>query len=333
MKKYNRLYTTLCLLSVICSSCLFTGCQTPQPPSLPETSLSTAEEAHVSNAEAEIKKAPNESKTTLYISTAYSPGTSVKLNQDAYDLQSSKEIPLSFRFSQEKGEWKSETRTLTLGDTTYTASQARTITYKDVSTQTPTMTPFRALDNYTGAIGTGRVDFSYRQGTNDLVRFNITGNNTEWIQGDLTAEEAKEKADGLLSQLYAKETIDRYTHYSTTYDENTNCYDVHYIRYVYGYKTEDAITVSYDSAGDVKSINALCMGYADVLEAQVNEATLTQAKTSLLKCSEENQTITIGQLMLAADGKCYMSGGMLFETTDFLGQSSTGAMFLYIIVE
>ena len=333
MEKYNRLFITLCLLSVICCGFLFTGCQAPQSHSLLETSHFTAAETIASNSKAEIETQANESKITLYIATTYSPGVSIELNPDNYHLQSSQELSINFRFSKKTGEWKNETRTLMLGDTRYTASQTRSITYESISTQTPMMTPYRTLDAYTGTVDNIRFDFSYRQGTNELVWFYVTGDNAEWSQGDLTEDDAKDKADALISQLYTQNTVDQYNYETTTYDENSHCYDVRYARYVCGYKTEDQIVISFNRAGNVKSINALCMGYADILEAQVNEEKLSQAETALLNCATENKAISTGRLLLSADGKCYMSGGVFFDSTDLFGQPNTESMLLYILVE
>ena len=146
--------------------------------------------------------------------------------------------------------------------------------------------------------------YSYRYGgKQSLISVDLSGKTGRLLtyfdsgadakEGDYTEKQALDQAKKLVNELYGESALNGYTWESKT---NTNSLLGGYVyvvasKSVYGYKTEDQISMWFNLAGELKKIEAIEFGSWELFEDEITEEMVENARTALMSSLSTNYKI------------------------------------------
>ena len=151
------------------------------------------------------------------------------------------------------------------------------------------------------------------------------------VGGALTEERAKEIADAIITEVYGQEALNGYEYDGAMKSDTQTAkqISVAYVRKVWGFKTEDSISVVLNMQGELISINAI--GKASMLNAEeeVTKEEIENAIAALKNNYSANWNVhDNATLVIDTEGDYYVRMGMSTKT-----EAGTVAMLTYINVQ
>lgn len=167
--------------------------------------------------------------------------------------------------------------------------------------------------------------------TTGEVEFASVGFDIRYVDGDLTEESAKEKADSIIKGMYGEDALDGYEYDGAIKSDTQTAkqISVDYVRKVWGFDTEDTISVNLNMQGELLSINALGRGSMLNAEEEVTKEEI-EAAIAVLK-SKYSANWTIGDnatLVIDTEGDYYVRMGISTKSNE-----GVIAMLTYINVQ
>ncbi len=306
MKKIKLLTTTLCLLlaAVICASCRV------DPAGETDGVSATQGAENTASVSAEDKNADVQSgdKRVLYYDTtdnfvSFPDGFG---NSNEISLQ-----PVDSRFEISGAKIKKDSKlsdknTITIGHTSYTFDYRQSYDNAFLG---------RNYNEYVKMIGKVRdalIRLSEKDGS---IVFFYKQINEE--TGTVTEDEAREKADALLLELYGKEAQTKYQFYKASPDSmGLPYYHFDYMVRAWGYPTSDTITITYDTFGNCAGIRTPMFEGAYNAEQQFTKADVEAAKAAIENSVSSTCDCTFIQIILDTDGKYYVEYGIFYPSVD-----------------
>ncbi len=316
MKKYNRMITSSLLSLMLLFSI---SCQAvPVSPSVDAAGDTASDHVEANPGEMTTEADDNlpsaSPSQVIYLSGSYSPGNYTGLNKADFEFQSSQDLLVYFNSREEQTVKENMPSTsIQLDGTLINGSYTKTMVCTEIKDDNPQMARLKEGDIYTGTVNGQTVEYIFRSGTNELIRYykhKSASNHT--AKETFTSEMATAKAHELILSLYGQETVDQYIHAQTSFDDQSCRYSVAYVRLCHGYLTEDQIFVYYSQNGDLSSIVAIRKGYVDVYEDRLTPEMLAKAEATLRSAVTEG-TFCGTMIVLGSDGKCYLQATALVE--------------------
>ncbi len=139
-----------------------------------------------------------------------------------------------------------------------------------------------------------------------LFYANTQGDKVE--SGDFTTEEqAREKAEKILVELYGEKVLEEYTfdHFYGTDEDKKTC-SILYVKKVFGYSTDDDILIKFNTQGEFIGINANKKGTMERADQDITKEQI-EAAIKVLKETYSSWNMTNPQLLIDSEGDYYIS--------------------------
>ena len=299
----------IALIMIACVVALSCGCRYVAP-----SQTITEADASQNAADTDGSSLSTSPSNVIYMSGSLSAGTYTGLNESAFDFHPSNDLRIYFNSQTDKSTRENVgAASIQINGKLIHGHYERTEVYTAIEENNGRMKHLREADLYTGTVNGETVEYLCRSGTNELLRlYGKQSFGGETTKHDFSCEMATEKATELIVSLYGQETADHYTHIQTSFVDNYSKYCVLYVRFCYGYMTEEQIAVYYTPQGELSDVVALKKGYVDVYEEQLTTDMISQAEETLRSAVTEG---SIGgfRIMLSADGTCYLEAQALVE--------------------
>ena len=131
----------------------------------------------------------------------------------------------------------------------------------------------------------GSIAIEARDGTNEIVYFS-NSRVSRREDGNFSIEQAEAKAKQVVESLYGRESLEDYSFEIELIEGNNNekYYSAQYHRYVYGFKTEDNITVKLNMNGELAAVVSFERGIMSTAEQDLTKEEIENA----IKAVNEN---------------------------------------------
>ena len=123
----------------------------------------------------------------------------------------------------------------------------------------------------------------YLHGTDLLCYYSVMGGREDIVLSERSKEVAKKMADEFLLGFLSQDTLNKFD--QVTVEENvsnTFSYRVSYRRFIEGYKTDEALYVSFNDEGKLRGYNGFNLNKYDTLADGISKEMLDEAKEALL---------------------------------------------------
>lgn len=144
--------------------------------------------------------------------------------------------------------------------------------------------------------------------TNEIAFFSDGTINRNTTPDKCNKEQAKDKADDIIKQLYGEDVLDSYKHADTieTKDGSSKHYTVVYKRYIHGCPADDSILISIDKSGAFLSVNARTKGLFLNSENEITQKEVESAINALNSAFAENWSLSEPSLTRDRKGDFYV---------------------------
>ena len=145
-----------------------------------------------------------------------------------------------------------------------------------------------------------------------LFYANTQGDKVE--SGDFTTEEqAREKAEKILVELYGEKVLEEYTfdHFYGTDEDKKTC-SILYVKKVFGYSTDDDILIKFNTQGEFIGINANKKGTMERAEQDLTREQIENAIKVLNDKNPGSPNRSI-QLLIDSEGDYYLMTPMTLK--------------------
>lgn len=150
------------------------------------------------------------------------------------------------------------------------------------------------------------IEAVFRRDTDELLFF--YNSNESHKYGQLSEDTAVQLADATLAEVFGAKIAAEYSRRVVIKPKNSSfsAYTVVYTKYICGYPTTDDIEITYNTKGNLMSINAKTLGVFDTIEDRITAKKIENAKNALLDSISDRYTLHSEFLALDADGNCYL---------------------------
>ena len=141
----------------------------------------------------------------------------------------------------------------------------------------------------------------------EVVQFS-NGRVEKKVDGDFTAEEAKQAADELLAEMYGESFLDEYecTETNTTDNQRYKMHSVYYTRKAFGLATEEYIFVDYNFKGELLLVNATRKGLMEFAEEDLTKEDIEGAIAAVTETFSDTWYIGNSKITLDSEGDYYL---------------------------
>ena len=141
----------------------------------------------------------------------------------------------------------------------------------------------------------------------EVVQFS-NGRVEKKVDGDFTAEEAKQAADELLAEMYGESFLDEYecTETNTTDNQRYKMHSVYYTRKAFGLATEEYIFVDYNFKGELLLVNATRKGLMEFAEEDLTKEDIEGAIAAVTETFSDTWYIGNSKITLDSEGDYYV---------------------------
>ena len=131
---------------------------------------------------------------------------------------------------------------------------------------------------------------------------------SENIDGDFSADEAKQAAEILFTQLYGEDFLDDYEYdkTATTNDESEKTHYLYYKRTVWGFETDDYIMIRYNFNGELVAFNAYGKGMMEFAEEDLTKEDIEGAIAAVTETFSDTWYIGNSKITLDSEGDYYL---------------------------
>ena len=128
------------------------------------------------------------------------------------------------------------------------------------------------------------------------------------IDGDFSADEAKQAAEILFTQLYGEDFLDDYEYdkTATTNDESEKTHYLYYKRTVWGFETDDYIMIRYNFNGELVAFNAYGKGMMEFAEEDLTKEDIEGAIAAVTETFSDTWYIGNSKITLDSEGDYYL---------------------------
>ena len=128
------------------------------------------------------------------------------------------------------------------------------------------------------------------------------------IDGDFSADEAKQAAEILFTQLYGEDFLDDYEYdkTATTNNESEKTHYLYYKRTVWGFETDDYIMIRYNFNGELVAFNAYGKGMMEFAEEDLTKEDIEGAIAAVTETFSDSWLIGNHKIVLDAEGDYYL---------------------------
>lgn len=128
------------------------------------------------------------------------------------------------------------------------------------------------------------------------------------IDGDFSADEAKQAAEMLFIQLYGEGFFNDYEYDGTTTsnEEREKVYSLCYKRTVWGFDTDDSVVIVYNFNGELVSFNAYGKGMMEFAEEDLTKEEIEGAIAAVTETFSDTWYIGNSTLTLDSEGDYYL---------------------------
>lgn len=244
-----------------------------------------------------------------------------------FENMSSKDFSYSSKTKVENPDAKA-TRTISITGKQYELNHLRSYDTSLSTGANSKLHPYGQFEHYRLEQDGDAVEAVFRRGTDKLVSFSNKGERHN--SGAVSKESAEQLAYATLIEVYGEKTAKKYSLHTVVEPTNSSlsAYTFVYAKYICGYPTTDDISITYNTAGKLVSINATTYGIFDSVEDSISEKKITNAKEALLNTISDSYTIQSIYLALDSDGQCYLQ----VSTTRTVNGELRGEM-LYINID
>ena len=126
--------------------------------------------------------------------------------------------------------------------------------------------------------------------------------------GDFSADEAKQAAEILFTQLYGEDFFDDYEYdkTATTNDESEKTHYLYYKRTVWGFETDDYIMIRYNFNGELVAFNAYGKGMMEFAEEDLTKEDIEGAIAAVTETFSDTWYIGNSKITLDSEGDYYV---------------------------
>ena len=128
------------------------------------------------------------------------------------------------------------------------------------------------------------------------------------IDGDFSADEAKQAAEILFTQLYGEDFLDDYEYdkTATTNNESEKTHYLYYKRTVWGFETDDYIMIRYNFNGELVAFNAYGKGMMEFAEEDLTKEDIEGAIAAVTETFSDTWYIGNSKITLDSEGDYYL---------------------------
>ena len=128
------------------------------------------------------------------------------------------------------------------------------------------------------------------------------------IDGDFSADEAKQAAEIFFTQLYGEDFFDDYEYdkTATNNDESEKTHYLYYKRTVWGFETDDYIMIRYNFNGELVAFNAYGKGMMEFAEEDLTKEDIEGAIAAVTETFSDTWYIGNSKITLDSEGDYYL---------------------------
>ena len=158
----------------------------------------------------------------------------------------------------------------------------------------------------------------------EVVQFS-NGRVEKKVDGDFTAEEAKQAADELLAEMYGESFLDEYecSGPNTTDNQRYKMHSVYYTRKAFGVATEEYIFVDYNFKGELLLVNATRKGLMEFAEEDLTKEDIEGAIAAVTETFSDTWDIGNSTLTLDSEGDYYLETYLVRADGDDISELRT----------
>lgn len=198
---------------------------------------------------------------------------------------------------------QADSRTVVVADETFEATKTRTYKNSYALSANPKLQAFGYEEEYTAT--DEDIEFSFRPNSDQLIGF-LAYDRTD-VEGSISKEDARKRADQILIQIYGEDAFNTYTHVVETRNSRFTHYKFFYCIAINGVPTIDRIAIGINMQGELFSINANNYGILSAYDNKVTEKQVLAAQTALIAALSPSYQIKGDGLAIdVVSGVCYL---------------------------
>ena len=161
-------------------------------------------------------------------------------------------------------------------------------------------------------------DVELLEGSNKPVFF-FTDVSERVKEGNFTEEEAVEAAKAVIAELYGADAIEEYSlRQFADNGESKEKYSIGFGKKIFGYETNDHITVNFDMAGNLVSLNAYKLGIMQGAEKDLTQEEIEKAIAYVEDTFSDNWNVSIHSVVVDTEGDYYIEVGISRKVGDMI---------------
>lgn len=156
------------------------------------------------------------------------------------------------------------------------------------------------------------------KGSNKLVFF-FTDVSERVKEGSFTEEEAVEAAKAVIAELYGADAIEEYSRIQFADNgEPKEKYSIGFSKKIFGYDTNDHITVNFDMAGNLVSLNAYKFGIMHGAEKDLTQEEIEKAIAYVNDTFSDDWNVSTPSVVVDTEGDYYIEVGISRKVGDII---------------